>query len=145
MSAYYHAAPHWCAVCHVKHALLGGGRVVYAPHHQIGFQCLRPGEAPTKLKFYVLSYNMSIFLCFLYILDYLYSNKTGCKNCIAAHHFGSKFLFYNEKINLYSNKLTGYKNAWCLQIDPPALILYMCIVIRQGIHSILLFFYFLIK
>jgi hypothetical protein len=76
-------APSWCS----------GVLFLYHTTNK-GFQCFGPGEAHAKLKLHAFLPN---FFIFCVKTDYLYSNKTGCKKYIAAHHFCSKFLFYKEK------------------------------------------------
>ena len=84
---------------------IGAAGVLFLYHTTgIGFQGLRPGEAPTTSKVYVLSYNMYIFLHFLYILRYLYSIKTHLyssnpryEKCILSRKNACKFLFFKER------------------------------------------------
>ena len=59
--------------------------------------------------------------------------------------FALSFCFIRKSTDLYSNKVTGYKNASCLQNACKLLFYKGCIVIRQGIHSISLFFIFNLK
>ena len=97
VSAHFGHAPDWCADVLPMHQV-GAAGVLFLYHTtSLGFQWGAGAEAQTIPKLDVLSYNLLIFLYFLYRSNYLYSNKTGCENRIAAHHFCSKFLFFIEK------------------------------------------------
>ena len=76
-------APSWCS-----------GGVVYLPHTLNRIPVI--GRAGGSDQAQAQTVFLQIFY-FLVKIEWLYSNKTGCKKRIAAHHFGSKFLFYKEK------------------------------------------------
>ena len=122
-------APHWCADVSPMHQV-GAAGVLFIYHTtQIGFQWLRPGEAHTKLKLCVFFPN---FLFFQWKQTTCIEIRQDAKSVSRRTIFALSFCFIRKRGNLYSIKVTGYKNAWCLQNDPQALILYMLYSNRTG-------------
>ena len=100
VSAHFGHAPDWCADVLPMHQV-GAAGVLFLYHTtSLGFQWGAGAEAQTIPKLDVLSYNLLIFLYFLYRSNYLYSNKTGCEKCILSRKNAPKFLFLKKKVCL---------------------------------------------
>ena len=111
-------APSWCS-----------GVLFFYHTTQIGFQWLRPGGSHTKLK---LDAFLPNFLFFQWKQTTCIEIRQDAKSVSRRTILALSFCFIRKRGDLYSIKVTGYKNAWCLQNDPPALILYMLYSNRTG-------------